>query len=109
MPLSFPLRTVMMPDGKPLVFEHGILIAHEEDKRNWFVMVNGVSVSEEMKQYFTSGEVFDIIMVPWEGSPFIGKVQLKIMYEEDAYMNGRALLQEPVQRVIELDGEKIPF
>ncbi|MFG6114728.1 hypothetical protein ACGTN9_06040 [Halobacillus sp. MO56] len=109
MPLSFPLRIVIMPDGKPLVFEQGILIAHEEDKRNWFVMVNGLSVSEEMKQYFTSSEVFEIIMVPWEGSPFTGKVQIKNLYEEDAYMNGREPLQEPVQRVIELDGEKIPF
>lgn len=109
MPLSFSLRLVIMPGGEPLVFEQGILIAHEEDKRNWFVMVNGVVINEGMEQYFTSGERFEIMMVPWEGTPFIGEVQLKKLYKEDAYMDGRSPLQEPVERVIELDGEKIPF
>ncbi|NIK28840.1 hypothetical protein FHS45_001939 [Thalassobacillus devorans] len=109
MSLSFSLQTILMPNGEPLIFDHGLLIVHEENNKNWFVMLNHAAVTEEIKQLFADNEEFEITMVTWKSAVFIGKVKIKNLYEEDVYMDGRAALQEPVQRVIELDGEKIAF
>ncbi|MBM7551475.1 hypothetical protein [Thalassobacillus pellis] len=108
---SFPLRSVIMPEEESLIFERALLIVHESQEWNWFIMVNEVKVGEDLKQYFASRELFFVRMESMEGEMFQGTVQLKNLYEEDAYFDGRGPLNEAVavERYIELDGEQIAF